>query len=693
MQAIWSRIAPSLLQASQRPRLPLVMRCSTTFSPLSTSAGNNDDTNTNNNNSNNSSNMDGSNESPVQTVVEMAAEIPRERMRNFVIAAHVDHGKSSLADKLLEIAGNLKLLEGGDRQVLDDLKVERERGITVKARTASMVYDGHLLNLVDTPGHVDFDYEVKRSLQACQGALLLVDSTQGVQAQTLANYNLARDAGLQIIPVLTKLDLSHSDPALALEQIESVFGIPEEEVIWTSAKTGEGCEDILPAVIKRLPPPPETALEGGGDVAVSHHTFRGLIFDSWYDRYMGVVCLIYVEYGTLRPGQDFYTDSQVLGQKRPQPFQVNELGMLVPQAMTAPELRQGQVGFMFGNIKESGLARVGDLISDHHDGLTLNPEVIEARKVRSTPKVYASIFPMDGGDFEELRKSLERLLLNDSSVSMRPESSTALGNGFLMGFLGKLHMEVFFQRLEDEFETEIIATAPAVPYWADLRTGERIRADLPSQLPPKEDVIQYLEPMAHTTVIAPAEYMGNIFRVFKDRRGIQTGVDHIDETRVVIKHDVPWQEVIVDLHDVVKTVSSGFASLEYEEAPPQVADIVKVDILVNSLPVDALSFVAHKSVAPQRGRAVAQRLKSVISRQQFEIVIQAANGSKILARERIAPFRKDVLTKSGKTVGGGDISRKRKLLEKQKAGKKKMKTVGNVELPQSAFYAMHERNK
>ncbi|GBG27898.1 Translation factor GUF1-like, mitochondrial [Hondaea fermentalgiana] len=638
----------------------------------------------------------------VISVVDQAASIPRERMRNFVIAAHVDHGKSSLADKLLEIAGNLELAEGGERQVLDDLKVERERGITVKARTASMVFDDHLLNLVDTPGHVDFDYEVKRSLQACQGALLLVDSTQGVQAQTLANYNLARDAGLQIIPVLTKLDLSHSDPATSLEQIEQVFGIPEDEVIWTSAKTGEGCDEILPAVIKRLPPPPDaqalplqaiTAEENAASPPVAKHTMSGLIFDSWYDRYMGVVCLVYVEKGTLQVGQEFFTDSQALGQKRSQGFQVQEVGMLVPQPMVCSALRQGQVGFMFGNIKDSSLARVGDAISDHLDGLTQDEETLEARKVRSTPKVYASIFPLDGGDFDELRKSLERLLLNDSSVAMRPETSGALGNGFLMGFLGKLHMEVFFQRLEDEFGTEIIATAPAVPYWADMRgTGERVRADIPAQLPPKEMVEQYLEPMAHTTVIAPIEYMGEIFRVFKERRGVQTGVDHMDETRVVIKHDVPWQEVIVDLHDVLKTVTSGFASLEYEEAPPRVADITKVDILVNGNAVDALAFVAHRSVAARRGRAVAQKLRSVIARQQFEIVIQAASGPKIIARERIPPFRKDVLTKSGKTVGGGDMSRKRKLLEKQKAGKKKMKSVGNVELPQSAFYAMNERD-
>jgi len=614
----------------------------------------------------------------------------RSKIRNFIVAAHVDHGKSSLSDRLLEIAGNIKLGDKKSRQVLDDLKVERERGITVKARTASMLYGGHLLNLIDTPGHVDFAFEVKRSLRSCQGALLLIDSTQGVQAQTLANYNLAKDAGLTIIPVITKLDLPHSDPARAIEQIESIFGLREEEVIWTSAKTGEGCEEVLPEIIRRLPPPPEPPVE-----VKKAGKFRAVVVDSWYDQFKGTVCLIFIQGGRIEPGDSFFSDSQAsLPKESPIKFSVHEVGFLTPQLNPSATLETGQVGYLFGGIKENAHVRIGDFLSECFEGLTRDPVELQKRKINSTPKVYTSVYPLDNADFDELRKSIERLMLNDSSVIIKAENNGALGNGFRCGFLGKLHMEVFFQRLDDEFGTAVIATAPAVPYTVIFKDGTKFVAETPSQLPDEsKNIARILEPMASVTIVTPLEYMGHILKIMKERRGRQEVVENIDEARMVMKYTVPWQEVIVDLQDELKNATSGFCTFEYDEAHAEESKVKKVSILVNGNPVDALTFIAHESLAHKRGRAAILKLKSVIRRQQFEVVIQAAIGGKIIAKERIPPFRKDVLTKSGKTVGGGDMTRKRKLLEKQKSGKKRLKSVGNVELDQAAFFAVLERRK
>lgn len=630
--------------------------------------------------------------------------VRREDMRSFVVLAHVDHGKSSLSDRLLELAGNVKLEAGGERQVLDDLKVERERGITVKARTASMLWQhagrAHLLNLVDTPGHVDFAYEILRSLRACQGALVLVDATQGLQAQTLANYGLAKEAGLQVLPVLTKMDLPHSDPAMALEQMERVLGIPEEDVIWTSAKTGEGCEEIMEAIVERLPAPPDASQSLPAGAA-----FRGVIVDSWHDTFRGVVCLVYVEAGELGVGTKFFSESALLQAKAAKPFEAKELGVLIPQPSPQETLRAGQVGYLIGGIKDLGLARNGDAISDSAEDVAAAGERAAAaeggtrgsaeeqaaeRERIMAPKVYASIYPVDSGDFEELRKSLDRLLLNDASVQVKAEASGALGSGFRCGFLGKLHMEVFFQRLEEEYDQEVIATAPATPYVAVMRDGSRVVAETPAQLPDnqKKTVAYYLEPMADVVVMMPTHCMGEVTKALKERRAVQQSVEHIDDSRMLLRYRMPWQEVIVDLHDVLKSLSSGFASLEYAEAESERSDIVKVEMRINGKPLDALTFVAHRSVADRRGREVAKKLKKAIKRQQFEVIIQAAINSKVLAKERIPPYKKDVLMKSGKLVGGGDTTRKQKLLSRQKEGKKKMKTVGNIELPQSAFFAI-----
>lgn len=585
-----------------------------------------------------------------------------------------------MADKLLEFSGNIVL--GDQRQVLDDLAVERERGITVKARTASMMYKDHLINLIDTPGHVDFDYEVKRSLRSCQGALLLIDSTQGIQAQTLANFKSAKEVDLYIIPVLTKLDLPHSDPAKSLEQIKSAFGIDEDQVLWTSAKTGEGCDEILPAIIDRVPcPPPQNPI-------FETAKYGALVIDSWYDKYKGTIALISILHGKCSIG-DPITSESMLRNRITTKFEVQELGVLTPGPVRQDHLRVGQVGYMICGVKETSDIHVGDMISN--DSAAIKNVLTESALVLSQPKLFASIYPVDTGDFDELRKNLERLLLNDSAVSVMPESSGALGFGFRCGFLGKLHMEVFFQRLEDEFETEVMATAPAVPYTAVLKTGEVIIAETPALLPDPIRVEYYLEPMAQVTFVSPHQYMGEVLKICQERRGVQVHTEQLDENMLIMKFNLPWQEVIIDLHDTIKSSTAGYVSFDYTEIPHQKSHICKVDMMLNGKAVDALSFICHRSVAEHRGRQVALKLRKVIKRQQYEVIIQAAIGAKVLAKERIAPFRKDVLTKSGKTVGGGDQTRKMKLLNKQKEGKNRLKTVGNVQLDQKAFMSVLER--
>ena len=601
-------------------------------------------------------------------------ELPPSRMRNICILAHVDHGKTALSEKMLEITNGS--LDG----FLDSLRVERERGITVKAATASMMFTSDalgepvLLNLIDTPGHVDFSFEVLRSLHACQGGLLLLDSTQGIQAQTLANYRSAVDAGLKIIPCLTKLDLPHSDPATAILQLESAFGFEEEEVLWTSAKTGEGVDVLLQEVVRRIPSP-------GGDPSAP---FSARIVDSWYNPYVGVISLINMIDGEVCKG-----DSLVVGSTGKR-FDVQETGVLLPKATKTPKLVCGQVGYMICGMKSIGEAIIGDTLSCPSVPLSALDTGVGASKPKSL--LFCSMYPVDSGEFDSLRKALDKLLLNDSSVTVEVEASEALGQGFRCGFLGRLHMEVFHQRLSDEYDTEVIMTAPRVPYEAiDRKTGDTIHVERAADLPSKNDVTLFLEPCASVVIVTPPDHMGALMTLLQKRRGIQVALQHLDESRVVLQYTVPWQEVVADLYDDVKSISSGFASFEYEDAEAREADLVKVDMLINGREVDALSFITIRSKAENEGRRVGKLLKSEIKRQQFEVVVQARVGSKIITRERIPPFRKNVLLKSGKTVGGGDKSRKQKLLAKQKRGKSRMKVVGNVEISQKAFLSVLKR--
>lgn len=640
-----------------------------------------------------------------QELLEGHADVPLERTRNFCIIAHIDHGKSTLSDRLLEMSGNIPKVTKGGEQVLDSLDVERQRGITVKAQTASMLHthtDGlrYLLNLVDTPGHVDFSHEVSRSLAACQGALLLVDCAQGVQAQTVANYHAARDAGLSIVPVLTKIDLPTADPEPALEALEAAFGIPPEEVIWTSAKSGDGCGEILPAVISRL----------GSPVSAGRQApLRALLVDSWFDTFRGVVCLLQVVDGTLRVGD------RVVMAHSGSSYEVQEVGLMTPRkvpvatssgpakAKVAPSARlaAGQVGYVILGMKSTKQAPVGDTL--------MSLDAVEAaggdRALAALPgfqpakpMVFASMFPVDTSQFEGLQTAVERLTLNDASVSVTRESSPALGFGLRCGFLGLLHMDVFHQRLQDEFDTPVIATAPMVPYQLTLKGGQEVTVEKPTEFPPAHEVVEYREPIVRARVIVPEDKLAAVMSLMFDRRGVQEDLTYMaaaeassSTQRVVLTYELPWAEVVSDFFDVLKSVSAGYATFDYEPAGYRPADIVCVDVLINKTPVDALSFVAFRDRAQKEGRAVIGKLRSLIKRQQFEVVIQAAVGTKVFARERIPPYRKDVLTKSGKTVGGGDMTRKRKLLEKQKRGKARMKTVGNVALSQEAFMSLMSR--
>ena len=605
-------------------------------------------------------------------------EIPAERVRNFSIIAHVDHGKSTLADRLLESTGAITT-KGSNKQVLDSLKVEQERGITVKSQTATLIYNDpetkqpYLLNLIDTPGHVDFSYEVSRSLSACQGALLLVDSTQGVQAQTLANHRTAVEANLTIIPVLTKLDLPHSDPAKAIEQIERAFGYDEDDILWTSAKSGEGVDEILPALIKHIPPPTS-------DLFSSDGSFRGLIVDSWHNSFVGVTCLVSIVDGCISKGDEISMAST--GKK----FEVQEVGLLTPSAIAVGTLSSGHVGYVVCGMKDTADARVGDTLTDNTNQSKPLPGF---RAVKSM--LFSSVYPVDAAEFDDLRQALDRLVLNDSSVSVQTESSMALGQGFRCGFLGKLHMEVFHQRLSDEHNQDVIATAPMVPFEAHMLDGSIVLVEKPSEMAPLlgNNLDSFYETIASVEVVTPPEYVGSLMDVLQKRRGKQQDVVHLDADQVVLKYLVPWQEVVADMYDEIKSISSGYASFDYDEAGSERADVVCVDMLINGEAIDALSFVCSRSVAEAKGREVALRLKKVVTRQQFDIIIQASIGARIVAKERIPPFKKDVLTKGGKSVSGSD--RKKKLLEKQKRGKKLMKRVGNVELSQKAFMSVLHR--
>ncbi len=593
-----------------------------------------------------------------------------DKVRNFSIIAHIDHGKSTISDRLLAATGTLT-----DRtkreQFLDKLQVERERGITVKAQTASMFYNhagqSYLLNLIDTPGHVDFNYEVSRSLYACQGALLLIDATQGVEAQTMANFYLAFDQDLTIIPIINKIDMSAADPERVSNQIISLFDFKPEEIIYTSAKTGIGIDTVLKAIVERIPSP-----KGSREKPL-----KALLFDSWFDEYRGIVCLIAVNDGIIKKGENI-TLAQVETS-----YEVQELGLMYPNETPAEALYAGQVGYIITGMKTIKEARVGDTIYHSKNPIIPFPGFKPAK-----PMVFAGIYPVEQIEFEALKEAIEKLTLNDASVSIEKKSSPALGLGFRCGFLGLLHMDVFKQRIEQEYGLSVIITAPSVRYLIKLQHDKgTIPVESPSDFPNQHLIEEILEPIIDATIIVPQQYLGNIINLCEEKRGIQKDLSYMDEERVILKYKLPLNEVATDFYDKLKSLSSGYASFDYEEAGYEPAKLVKMDTLLNKKSIDTLSSIVHVDKAYYIGRDLVDRLRKIIPRQLFEIIIQAAIGSKIIARASIAPLRKDVTAK----CYGGDITRKRKLLEKQKAGKKKMKQIGNVEIPQEAFLTILKR--
>ncbi|HBS48503.1 TPA: elongation factor 4 [Candidatus Dependentiae bacterium] len=590
-------------------------------------------------------------------------EFKPDQIRNFSIIAHIDHGKSTLADRLLEITGTISNRQKQE-QFLDKLQVERERGITVKAQTASLFYEHkgikYLLNLIDTPGHVDFSYEVSRSLYACQGALLLVDAAQGIQAQTMANFFLAFDQDLTIIPVINKVDMTNADPKRVAKQMEKAFDVHEEELILTSAKTGFGMDKLLPAIIERIAPPK-------GD---ENKTLKALIFDSWFDEYRGVVCLIEVIDGSLEKG-DF-----IVSANTDQEYEVLDIGLMYPELTPTGALYTGQVGFLIAGMKTVKEARVGDTIYLKKHPVKPLPGFKPAK-----PMVYAGLYPIEASDYENLRDAIEKLTLNDASVHVEKESSVALGIGFRCGFLGLLHMDVFKQRLEQEYNILIITTSPTVPYRIRLTSEEEMVIDNPANFPETTKIDEIYEPVVDATIITPKEYLGSLLQLCEERRGIQKDMTYLDEDRVILKYVLPLNEIITDFYDKLKSYSAGYASFDYDNLTYQPAELVKMNIMLNGKPVDALSVIVHEEKAYRLGKELVEKLRQVIPRHMFEVAIQAAIGAKIIARETVTAMRKNVIAK----CYGGDITRKRKLLEKQKEGKKKMKQVGNVELPQEAF--------
>jgi GTP-binding protein LepA len=589
-------------------------------------------------------------------------------IRNFSIIAHIDHGKSTLADRLLETTGALSQREMM-AQVLDTMDLERERGITIKAHAVRLDYradDGNLyqLNLIDTPGHVDFSYEVSRSLQACEGALLVVDASQGVEAQTLANTYLAIRHDLEIIPVINKIDLPAAEPERVREQIEDVIGIDASEAVLCSAKQGIGVKEILEAVVKRIPPP-------RGD---AQKPLRALIFDSWFDPYRGVIVLARVVDGKLRMGQRIRLVSN--GQE----FDVEGLGYQSPRAIPSQELGAGEVGFIYANIKNVADARVGDTVTDAENPASEPLPGFEAIK----PMVFAGLYPVESHEHGLLRDALEKLRLNDSALSFEPENSVALGFGFRCGFLGLLHLEIVQERLEREFNIDLITTAPGVRYRVTTTKGEILEVDNPTRFPQPTEIEKIEEPIIEASVITREEYLGGILALLEDKRGVQKKFEYIGSGRVMLTYELPLNEVVMDFYDKLKSVSRGYASLDYHLAGHRVSPMVRLDVLVAGEPVDALSMIVHRDHAYERGKTLIERMRKLIPRQMFEIALQAAIGAKIIARETISAMRKNVLAK----CYGGDITRKRKLLEKQKEGKKRMKRVGRVEIPQEAFLAV-----
>lgn len=592
-------------------------------------------------------------------------------IRNFSIIAHIDHGKSTLADRLLEVTGTLSTRHKHE-QFLDKLQVEKERGITVKAQTASMIYaykgQEYLLNLIDTPGHVDFSYEVSRSLYACQGALLVVDAAQGVQAQTMANFYLAFDQDLSIVPIMNKIDMANADPVRVSKEMKHLFDFAEDEIIKASAKMGIGIEEILAGIIERIPAPTSDVQQ----------PLKALLFDSWFDAYKGVVCLIAIKDGVLKRG-----DTITLAQAG-RDYEVLELGLMYPDETPFESLYAGQVGYVVAGMKTVHEARVGETIFHSKKPVVPFPGFKPAK-----PMVFAGIFPIVSEEFEQLRDSIEKLTLNDASVRVEKKNSAALGVGFRCGFLGLLHMDVFKQRLEQEYGLSVIITAPSVLYKIKIEhTGEMIDIENPADFPDPSRIDTIFEPIIDATILMPKEYLGALIKLCEEKRGEQQSLEYLTEDRIILKYRLPLNEVATDFYDQLKSLTSGYASLDYEEAGYQAADLVKMDILLNSKPVDALSVIVHRDNSYHIGRDLAERLRKVIPRQLFEIVIQAAIGAKIVARESISALRKNVTAK----CYGGDITRKRKLLEKQKEGKKKMKQVGNVEVPQEAFLSILKKD-
>lgn len=591
---------------------------------------------------------------------------PPSSIRNFSIIAHIDHGKSTLSDRLLETTGTISDRQKKD-QFLDKLQVERERGITVKAQTASMFYEykgtTYLLNLIDTPGHVDFSYEVSRSLYACQGAVLLVDASQGVEAQTIANFYLAFEQNLTILPVINKIDIMGAVVERVKHQMSKLFDFHEDDIILASAKSGKGIHEILQAVIEHIPAPE-------GDISAP---LKALLFDSWFDSYRGVMCLIAIKDGSIKKGDMITLAHDNLN------YEVLEIGLMYPSEVPCEALYAGQVGYLITGMKTIREARIGDTIFH-----TKNPVIPFPGFKPAKPMVFAGIFPVDSDEFDTLRDAIEKLTLNDASVTVEKKTSPALGLGFRCGFLGLLHMDVFKQRLEQEYNMTVIATAPSVRYQVKMNNGEILNIESPSDFPEPHYIDTIYEPIINATIITPNAYLGNIIKLCEEKRGIQNDLSYMDEDRVILKYTLPLNEVAIDFYDQLKSLSSGYASLDYEEAGYAPAKLVKMDILLNKKPVDALSCIVHVDKAYYIGRDLVDKLKKAIPRQLFEIVIQAALGAKIIARSSVAPLRKDVTAK----CYGGDISRKRKLLEKQKEGKKRMKQVGNVEVPQEAFLSI-----